>query len=58
MNQEALKIDLKNCENLKQYFDTIQKYYDCSAPLGIGAKTSLLLYLPQLITLTNIKPKQ
>jgi hypothetical protein len=56
--QEQLKIELNQAQTLAQFFEIVNKYYDTkNCVLGVGAKTSLLLYLPQLVTLTNVKSK-
>jgi hypothetical protein len=55
---EQIKNDLKNAITLEDFFNVVKKHYDCEGcTLATGAKTSLMLYLPNLLTLTGVKIK-
>lgn len=56
--QDQMILELKKTETLQDLFDVFEKYYDTkNTKLGIGAKTTLLLNLPKLITATGAKLK-
>lgn len=49
---------LRNCESLKDMFDTLNEHYDTTAKIGIIAKGVIIAKVNYLLNLTNAKKKK
>lgn len=49
--------DIKQCNNLDQVLDVIQKHYDLSKPFGIGTKMLVIAGVRKLLDLIKAHPR-
>lgn len=58
MNAEKQLNDaLKNCNNMDQVLDTVQKYYDLSKPFGIATKILVIAGVKKILDIVKAQPR-
>lgn len=48
---------LKNCNNMDQVLDAIQKYYDLSKPFGIATKIIVIAGVKKILDVVKAQPR-
>lgn len=55
---KQLDEDLKNCNNMDQVLDVIQKHYDLSRPFGLATKLLVVTGVKKILELIKAQPRQ
>ncbi len=55
---EALERDLKNCNNMDQILDVVQKHYDLSRPFGLATKLLVVTGVKKILEMVKAQPRQ
>jgi len=58
MKQNAqLDNDLKNCNNMDQILDVVQKHYDLSKPFGLTVKVLVVTGVKKILQMIKAEPR-
>lgn len=55
---EQLDKDLKNCNNMDQVLDAVQKHYDLSKPFGLAVKLLVITGVKKILDIVKAQPRQ
>lgn len=55
---EQLDKELKNCNNMDQVLDCVQKHYDLSKPFGLATKLLVITGVKKILDLVKAQPRQ
>jgi hypothetical protein len=54
---DKLNDELKNCNNMDQVLDTVQKHYDLSKPFGMATKILVIAGVKKILELIKAAPR-
>jgi hypothetical protein len=54
---EQLEADLKNCNNMDQILDAVQKHYDLSKPFGLATKLLVVTGVRKILEMVKATPR-
>ena len=54
---EQLDNDLKNCNNMDQILDVVQKHYDLSKPFGLTVKVLVVTGVKKILQMIKAEPR-
>jgi len=54
---EQLDKDLKNCNNMDQILDVVQKHYDLSKPFGLTVKVLVVTGVKKILQMIKAEPR-
>ena len=54
---EQLDNDLKNCNNMDQNLDVVQKHYDLSKPFGLTVKVLVVTGVKKILQMIKAEPR-
>ena len=54
---EQLETELKNCNNMDQILDAVQKHYDLSKPFGLATKLLVVTGVRKILEMVKATPR-